>query len=186
MLRAVEFAFITCNAMRYRNVCDGHHRRTHASTEAQQRLQATFKGLGQLAAELHSNKVSSVKKLGSAFVRAHGTDIGQGWPRQQMRRYGSSLNCALRRRSERKGLRCKLQTTERYMTDPKAIHELRAQLNRDRKMLADLRRRETDLLQSMSAKGFHEGQERRHLLSEIEQLQDSINKNARMLEFAKK
>lgn len=72
------------------------------------------------------------------------------------------------------------------MTDPKAIQELKAQLNRDRKMLADLRRRETDLLRSMSAKGFHEGQERRHLLSEIEQLQDSINKNARMLEFAKK
>ena len=72
------------------------------------------------------------------------------------------------------------------MTDPKALQELKAQLNHDRAMLADLRRREAELLRDISAKGFHEGQERRHLLSEIEELQDSINKNARMLEFAKK
>ncbi len=72
------------------------------------------------------------------------------------------------------------------MTDLKAVKELTVLLKHDRKALADLQRRETQLLQSISTKEFREGQERRQLLAEMEQLQNSINKNERMIEFAKK
>ena len=72
------------------------------------------------------------------------------------------------------------------MTNLKAVKELTVLLKHDRKALADLQRRETQLLRSISTKEFREGQERRQLLAEMEQLQNSINKNERMIEFAKK
>jgi hypothetical protein len=41
------------------------------------------------------------------------------------------------------------------MRDPKAIQELETQLSRDRETLADLCRREAELLQNIPGKGFH-------------------------------
>lgn len=80
----------------------------------------------------------------------------------------------------------KLQNDGANMTNLKAVKELTVLLKHDRKALADLQRRETQLLRSISTKEFREGQERRQLLAEMEQLQNSINKNERMIEFAKK
>lgn len=70
------------------------------------------------------------------------------------------------------------------MRDPNVIKELETQLSRERAMLADLRRRETELLQHIGGKGFSSEAERNHLLCEIQALRGSIEKNEQMLAMA--
>jgi len=72
------------------------------------------------------------------------------------------------------------------MDDPWMIQELEEWLNRDRKLLADLKRREIELLQHIPKKGFGAEAERKHLLDEMKELHNSIDKNARMVVMAKK
>lgn len=50
-----------------------------ASAEARKRIDAASKALDNLAGELDNNKVTSVKQLDAAFIRAHGADIQQRW-----------------------------------------------------------------------------------------------------------
>jgi hypothetical protein len=71
------------------------------------------------------------------------------------------------------------------MRDPKAIRELETQLSRDREMLADLRKREAELLENISGRGFHTEAMRRHLVCEMQALRNSIKKNEEMLAMAK-
>jgi hypothetical protein len=72
------------------------------------------------------------------------------------------------------------------MRDPKAIQELETQLFRDRAILADLRKREADLLQQVSGKGFSSEAKRNHLLCEMQVLRNSIAKNEQMLAMARR
>ena len=50
-----------------------------ASVESQKRIQTATKELNQLATELDSNKISSVKQVDAVFVKAHDVDIDQRW-----------------------------------------------------------------------------------------------------------
>jgi hypothetical protein len=50
-----------------------------ASVEGQKRIQATARELEKLAAELDSNKISSVRQLDVVFIQAHDADIKQRW-----------------------------------------------------------------------------------------------------------
>ena len=56
------------------------------------------------------------------------------------------------------------------MRDPKAIQELETQLFRNRETLADLRRREAELLQNIPNKGFHAEAMRRLLVCQMRSL----------------
>lgn len=71
------------------------------------------------------------------------------------------------------------------MRDPKAIQELETQLSREREALADLRRREAELLQNIPGKGFHAEAMRCHLVCEMRALRNSIEKKEEMLAMAK-
>ena len=71
------------------------------------------------------------------------------------------------------------------MRDPKAIRELETMLSRDREILADLRKREAELLQDIPEKGFHVEAMRRGLVCEMQALWNSIKKNEEMLAMAK-
>jgi len=71
------------------------------------------------------------------------------------------------------------------MRDPKAIQELETKLSRDREILADLRKREAELLQNIPEKGFQVEAMRRRLVCEMESLRNSIEKNEEMLAMAK-
>lgn len=72
------------------------------------------------------------------------------------------------------------------MRDSKAIQELERQLLHDRAILADLRKREAELLQRVSGEGFSPEAKRNHLLCEIRVLRNSIARNEQMLAMARR
>lgn len=72
------------------------------------------------------------------------------------------------------------------MSDPKVIQELEAQLACDRNALADLWKRESELLSHVSHKGFCAEVERNRLRCEMQALRSSIEKNEQMLAMTKR
>jgi hypothetical protein len=71
------------------------------------------------------------------------------------------------------------------MSDPGAIQRLQEQVVSDKAKLAELKKREGKLLQSIPKKGFRAASDRRQLLCEIQMLEGSIRTNQNRLAMAK-
>ena len=71
------------------------------------------------------------------------------------------------------------------MSDPGAMRRLQEQVVSDKAKLAELKKREAKLLQSIPKKGFSAASERRQLLCAIQILEGSIRTNQNRLAMAK-
>ena len=71
------------------------------------------------------------------------------------------------------------------MSDPTTIREIEEELAQDRKRLAELEKREAELLENIPDKGFHTATDRVNLQSEMKVLEDSIRKKEKRLAVAR-